>query len=102
MLDYTTLPNRDNMEPGLRRYFERGIQTGDFLHALLSNDLRRTFERADDTNTPLVRDLVRWLYKEAPARAWGSETAVRDWIKGGGLAVLYPSAQAPANDDSVG
>jgi hypothetical protein len=70
---------------GLRRYVEHGVPTGHFLEALLSNDLRETYARADDENGRHVRDYVMWLYNEAPCGCWGSPEKYRDWLAQGGM-----------------
>jgi len=69
----------DYMHGALIRYYENGLPPGDFLTALLNNDLRETFARADDTNTYAVRGYVMWLYNEAPGGSWGYPNAVNDW-----------------------
>jgi hypothetical protein len=69
------------VQAALLRYVLEGIPTGDFLRALLSNDLKETLARADDTSILAVRALVRWLYNEAPAPCWGSREAVTKWIE---------------------
>ena len=73
------------MISGLRRYIENGIEPGSFLSSLLCNDLRRTFEAADDVNSHRVRDYVQFLYSYAPAGCWGSEEKYVAWIERGGL-----------------
>ncbi len=72
------------MKGGLLRYLLRGIPPGSFLTALLSNDLRRTFERADDHNQRAVLDYIKFLYNDAPGQVWGSPSKVNDWIALGG------------------
>jgi hypothetical protein len=70
---------------GLRRYIEHGIPPGHFLSCLLSNDLRGTFERADEVNAAAVRNYVQFLYCYAPAGSWGSPERFDAWCKQGGL-----------------
>lgn len=54
---------------------------GDFLRAVLSNDLREAVGRADEINGLALRALVRWLYNEAPGACWGSPDAVARWLE---------------------
>lgn len=68
------------MADGMRRYFENGISPGSFGTALLCNDLRETFGRADETNSRCIRQWVQWLYDNAPAGSWGSRERFNDWI----------------------
>lgn len=63
-----------------------GYLTGDYKHigsfllALLSNDLKETFARADDTNAAAIPNYVRFLYNQAPCGSWGSPERVKDWL----------------------
>jgi hypothetical protein len=68
------------MKGGVSRYILNGVRPGHFLTALLSNDLRGTFERADDENQRHVLDYIKLLYNFAPQQAWGSKAKVDDWV----------------------
>lgn len=46
-------------------YRGRGTE-GDFLRAVLDNDLFEAFARADHKNEPALHNIVMWLYNEAP------------------------------------
>ena len=66
-------------------YFEQRRPTGDFLGAVLANDLVGAFSQADDRNSLAMRDYVFWLYNYAPGRSsgvWGSREAVAAWLSG--------------------
>ena len=69
----------DYMHGALIRFYENGIPPGDFLTAVINNDLRETFGRADNTNTYCIRSYIIWLYNEAPSGSWGYPNAVEDW-----------------------
>lgn len=75
----------DRLPPHLRgavyRYVEFGVLPGDFLTAVLSNDLREACARADDINRYLLFDIVSWLYNDAPLLCWGNSANIRDWLK---------------------
>jgi hypothetical protein len=75
----------EHMREPVLDYIDKGYPVGSFLTALLSNDLRRTFECADDINGARVRDFVRFLYCHAPANCWGSPERVEAWQAQGGL-----------------
>ena len=75
----------DRMLGALQRYVDHGIAPGDFLTAILSNDLREACGRADDENRHLIFEYVKFLYNNAPSGCWGSEENFRNWIKQGGL-----------------
>lgn len=63
----------------LRRYIDHHIPTGDFLRAVLSNDLRGAITKADAGNLAALGALVQWLIDEAPQLCWGSLGMVRSW-----------------------
>lgn len=83
MLNYEAAP--ENMRGGLRRFIENGVEPGGALMAILSNDLKEAFARADDTTTANMRNIVVWLYNESPGNCWGSKDNVRAWIAKGGM-----------------
>lgn len=72
------------MQGGLIRYFTNQIPPGDFLTAVLENDLMEVFGRADSTNKQVMHSYCMWLYNQAPGRpnGWGSRKAVSQWLKG--------------------
>lgn len=82
-LAHSRIPER--MHGGMIRYITRGIKPGDFLTAVLSNDLREACGRADDENKHLLWDYIAFLYNHAPRGAWGSADNFRQWVKQGGL-----------------
>ena len=71
------LPNGDQ----LVAYIEDGCPVGGFLKALISNDLRGTYDAADIHNTQAVRDYVLFLYNHAPSACWGSPERYDAWLK---------------------
>ena len=82
-IDYSKLP--EHMRDGFRLYIEKGVPGGSFMTAVLSNDLRGAFGRADEINRARMFDTVAFLVNEAPIGCHGSPERVRDWIKAGGL-----------------
>ena len=78
-IPYENLPER--LQPGMRRYVEDGGDVGNFLTAVLSNDLRNTLRHADATNLKLLTEIVGWLHWEVPDYCWGSVEAVKTWKK---------------------
>lgn len=73
------------LDPGLvealKRYVENRCPTGDFLEAVLSNDLREAFGRADEHNRETMFEIVCYCWNELPAVCWGSRERVKDWLK---------------------
>jgi hypothetical protein len=74
-----------HMVSGVLGYLERGEPVGGFLSALLSNDLRATFERADGINKRSVLAYIEFLYNYAPAGCWGSPGRFDAWQERGGM-----------------
>jgi hypothetical protein len=65
----------------LDRYAEHGIPTGDFLKAVLANDLYQAVLRADPENEKRLRDIVVHVVHAMPAECWGSWEKVGAWIE---------------------
>lgn len=77
--EYEKIPA--HMQQSLRRYVLEGLKPGDFLTAVICNDLRNAVGRADETNLPLLKLYVQWLYNVAPGSCWGSAEAMLKWTK---------------------
>ncbi len=76
--EYQKLPER--YREGMRRYIEEGIMPGSFLKAVLEDRLHDAVVRCDIL--PQIRDIVVWVYNEAPSQCWGSPEKVRQWVRG--------------------
>jgi hypothetical protein len=70
----------EHLLPGLDRYIGQRIATGDFLRAVLTNDLRRAVMLADELSLPGLACVVIYCEKELPPEAWGSNWAVTKWL----------------------
>ena len=70
------------MTDGLVSYVVDRRPTGDFLYAVLTNNLCQTYERADAANAECVRAYMMFLYNDVPHRCWGSEERVNAWLQG--------------------
>lgn len=78
--NYDLLP--EHIRGGMERYIEGRIPPGDFLTAVLSNDLMQAVGRADRINRQKLADIIYFLYTEAPAMCWGSPERVKRWLEG--------------------
>ncbi len=76
---YTSVP--EGLRGGLLRYIVHGIRPGDFLTAVLSNDLAEACARADDLNRHRLFDICFWLYNHAPSPCWKSPKNVAAWLE---------------------
>ena len=70
-----------HMHSGIIMYVEEGVPPGDFLSAVINNDLREACGRADDHNIRRLHTFVMWFYNQAPNGCWGYKNAVRDWCR---------------------
>ena len=71
----------DRMGGAITRWIENGIMPGDFLTAVLRNDLREAVGMADDENMCNLPAYVGYFYNEAPPNCWGSPEKVAAWAK---------------------
>ncbi len=76
------IPRR--MMDGIRRYVDQGIPPGDFLQAVICNDLVAAVSRADDENIRNLPAFVGYFYNEVPGPCWGSPQKMEAWIEKGG------------------
>lgn len=74
---YDELP----LHAALVDYRDHGHPVGDFLTAVLANDLVEAIGRADLYNSWLLPIYVGFLYNEFPSDAWGSREKVAAWIQ---------------------
>jgi hypothetical protein len=65
----------------LEAYVTHGVPPGDFLQAVLCNDLVEACGRADHINIQKLPAFAAWLYNEAPIPCWGSAEKVAAWVE---------------------
>lgn len=75
-------PVKESTLNALIRYRDRGIKPGDFLTAVLENNLMRSFGLADSYNRATLFQITSFLYNEMPSNSWGSPEIVRAWLDG--------------------
>lgn len=66
---------------GLDRYAQNRIPTGDFLRAVLENDLMQAMGRADESNRAAMFSICGYVYNELPSACHGSPEKVKAWLK---------------------
>ena len=72
---------RADMVQSLRLYADTGVPVGDFLKGMLTNDLRRAMEFADDDNLTNLAAVYGYIYNKIPAGCWGSPKAYKLHLK---------------------
>lgn len=73
-------PIPDRIKESLIAYASRGVPTGDFLRAVLSNDLRMALAKADVESMDALPSIVHFIYNQLPPRCHGSADTVKLWI----------------------
>lgn len=69
----------------LVNYKEYGIRPGDFVYAVLCNNLIDAICRADEDNARSLKEIIRFVNDELPWGCWGGPERINTWIKQGGL-----------------
>jgi len=69
-----------HMHQGVALYISKHQPPGDFLRAVLQNDLQDACGRADDMNIEALHVYCAFLYNHAPSGCWGSKGVVKEWL----------------------
>lgn len=73
--DYEKIPQ--HMRDAIMDYALHRRKPGDFLTAVLCNDLRGAVCYADAVNLPLIKTYVLWFYNRCPAFLVGRDNFIR-------------------------
>ena len=71
---------RSIIKDGIDRYVKDHCPPGSFLRAVLENDLKESFGRADEDNIRDMFEIVSYCYNEIPIACWGSPEKVKQWL----------------------
>lgn len=63
------------------RYAFFGVPVGDFLQAVIANNLREAMGRADHHNKRVMHEIVRVFYNYCPGDCWGKPDAYKVWLE---------------------
>lgn len=81
---YYNTPDSSKIElrfkESIDRYVEHKVPTGDFLKAVLENDLAGALGRADLEAMDNIRHIVCYIWNEVPSQCWGSKEKVSKWM----------------------
>lgn len=75
--DHVDIPKRTKR--ALDRWACWGEFGGDFITAVLTNDLFKAVGRADLENKKALNDIVNYIYNNLPRQCWGSVENVEEW-----------------------
>jgi hypothetical protein len=67
-------------QEAIRNYVDDHIAPGSFLIATLENNLMEAVTRADRGNLATLKEIVKFLYNNAPSNCWGSPAKVKAWL----------------------
>lgn len=70
----------EHLRGGLERYVDHGVVPGEFLQAVIRNDLRGAVGRGDHASLDGLQAIVGWLHCEAPGGCWGSPEKFNAWV----------------------
>ena len=76
--DYPLIPSY--MYEGVINYILYRVEPGDFLSAIIKNDLKGAVNLADDDNIRALAAYVRFFYNHTPADCWGGEDKFNAWV----------------------
>ena len=79
---------RGDMIASLKAYIETGRPLGDFLTAVVQNDLSRAVSHGDLDNLRNLPALSAFLYNKAPMGCWGSPEKMIEWQEHRGISGL--------------
>lgn len=66
----------------LKNYLVYRRPAGDFVMAVLRNNLHESLSRADSTNLESLPIIVHFIYWSVPGNSWGSDERVKNWLSG--------------------
>ena len=75
----------EHMHEGLIEWILNGRPVGNFLTAILENDLREACARADEKNKYRLFNYIQFLHNNAPMGCWGSPELTEEWARHQGL-----------------
>ena len=73
-----SIPER--MRGSITRYIENRVIPGDFLQAVICNNLSEAVGRADDENIKNLPAYCNFFYNHAPFECWGSPEKMATWL----------------------
>jgi len=81
MLDNSYWKIPEHTYKALKNYIEKRHPPGNFLTAVLTNDLFGAAMTADDENKKKLYEICGFVYNEIPSIAWRTKEKIQDWMK---------------------
>lgn len=70
----------ERMLHSIRNWIDHAVVPGQFLTAIIENNLKEAVGYADDENFRNISAYVGYFYNEAPMACWGSPENMKQWI----------------------
>lgn len=70
----------ERMMEGINLYIHQRIKPGDFLTAVIQNDLQGAVFSADRENLANLPAYAGYFFSQAPSRSYGSPEIMKDWL----------------------
>lgn len=70
-----------HMRLALERYLNGGVTPGNFLTAVLENNLMNAVRVADQYNRAHLATIVGYLMEHMPVSSWGNRQLVDSWME---------------------
>jgi len=77
--DWQLIP--EHIRESVKNYIEDGCPVGDFLQAVIRNELCEAVGRADSINRNRLYDIIYFFYNFAPGACWGSPEKMQAWME---------------------
>lgn len=74
----------EHMIDGLELYVFHRIEPGSFMRAVLENNLKEAFGRADIINREHMFEIVKFMYSHMPSQSQWSPEKVERWLNPNG------------------
>ncbi len=87
---------RRNIVEGMNRFVLLHQPVGHFLTAVLSNNLREAFARADNENQKTMFQIVSYCHNQIPGNCWGTPEKVKAWVEM--KPKDFPNSEAPTEN----
>jgi len=69
----------ERFKEAIDAYVKDGRPMGGFVTAVLENNLMLAIGKADEDAYHNLREIVKYLYNDAPSSCWGSPEKVKAW-----------------------
>jgi len=88
-MTHDELYNESNIPARTKKEIDAWIHCGEipnrFLCSILENNLKQSYQNADEENLVAIPAIVSYLWNNAPGISWGSVEKVTEWRESGGM-----------------